>query len=387
MIDTIRLKLTKFKVRSRDNYFCKTSVGKQLPYIDTLNNNNCYWTIFSDGNYQEFHLKSSIKYQPLGYRPSRIVVKDIPVNPIRFWLELEFSLPKVLYGHNFHEIHQAQLEAIINSIYDMLLQFGVQIDTEELRTTTSISRIDFCKNELIQTPAKDFIALLLKFQKNRSKTYDKFDTSVLFGNKQQKLIVYDKIEEITKVLRDKTYNNRASKEYELAKMLASNQKNVIRIEHRLLNRQTIKRELNPILGHYPITFEELFNTDLSSKILLKHWHKTISEEKLKLLLLGEKRISFLYDEFKKSAEKASQKFNPLSVIYTLLLSDVGEAETNRRIVANKSTETLYVYKRKFNALAQKVFFTIRGLKTTDLSLNLCKSFLGSLLQSFSFKTL
>lgn len=378
MIDTIRLKLNKFKVINSDNFFCKRGTEKFIPFIDTLNNNQCYSTIFSEGNYQEYHLKSYIKYEPHFYRPSRIVVKDIPVNPIRFWLEIEVSLPKVLYGHNFYEIQQTQFETVINSLYDMLLQFGIQIDLNELRTTTSISRIDFCKNILIRSTAKNFIQLLLKFQKDRSHTYDKFDTSVLFANKQQGLIAYDKIEEITKVLRDKSYNNRASKEYEVAKILNSHKRNVIRIEHRLLNRQTIKREIGPITGSYPLTFENIFKTDISSRILLKHWSKAISEEKLKLLLLGEKQVSFIFDELKKSAEHSSKKFNPFSTTYIKLLYEVGEKETNRRILSVKSSGTLNNHKKQFLALAQQVFFTIRGWRTISALQNHYRTFRYSL---------
>ena len=207
---------------------------------------------------------------------------------------------------------------------------------------------------------------------------------MLFANKQQGLIAYDKIEEITKVLRDKSYNNRASKEYEVAKILNSHKRNVIRIEHRLLNRQTIKREIGSITRSHPLTFENIFKTDISSKILLKHWSKAISEEKLKLLLLGEKQVSFIFDELKKSAEHSSKKFNPLSTTYIKLLYEVGEKETNRRILSVKSSGTLNNHKKQFLALAQQVFFTIRGWRIISALQDHCRTFPYSLSPLFQF---
>lgn len=370
MIDTVRLKLSRFKIINKDNFFRVTKAGTIIPYINTLTDNGCYRSIPSDGNYQEFHLKSHIKYEPLGYRPAKIIIKDIPKQQIRFWLVIEVSLPKVFYGHNFYEIHDAQFEAIINSIYDMLLQFGIQIDIEELRVTTGISRVDYCKNILIKSSAKSFANLMQKFQKSRSRTYDKYETSVLFANKQQGLTVYDKVEEVTKILRKKSYNNRTSKEFEVARILNEHKKihdlEVIRVEHRLLNRQTIKRELSPLINSpYPFTLREIFNAKVGSQLLMKHWSKTISEEKLKLLLLGEQNLSTLFDGLVSATHKASFKFNPYAALYIKLLSEVGEKAADKRILRIKSHGSLNSYKKELLEVAKEVFFMTRDLRTIE----------------------
>lgn len=388
MIDTIRLKLTRFKVINTDNFFCGTNAQSLIPYIDTLKDNKCYWDIPSDGNYQEYHLKSYIKYQPLGYRPSRIVIKDIPIHIIRFWLEIEISLPKVIYGHNFCELQKDHFGIVINSLYEMLLQFGVQIDPEELATTTSISRIDFCKNVLIQSSAKDFIRLLQKVRKKRCVTYDRYETSVLFGNRQQGLIVYDKVEEITKVLRDKKYNNKASKEYEVAKIVDAYKKahglEIIRIEHRLLNRQTIKREIGLLIGRYPLSLKDVFDTRICSAILQKHWFRAIPEEKLKLLLLGEKNLNLIFDRIATASNQLSSPFNPLSVIYVKLISEIGEKEADKKILRIKSSSSLNNYKKALQSFAPQIFFMIPALKIIGKLLNPYKNFLPFLFLLFLF---
>lgn len=375
MIDTVKLKLDKFKFINRVNFNNPKRPDSLVPLIDTLENNSCYWSLPTNGNYQEFLLKSHIKYQPFGYKPAWIVVKDIPFsrNRIRFWLEIEISLPKVFNGHNFYELQENQFNGATQAIYNMLLQFGIQIDIEELRTTTNIIRIDYCKNTLIQSPVKDFIKLLQKLHKSRSRICYEYESSILFGNKQQGLAIYDKVTEVTKVLRDKYYNNRESKEYQVAKILDTYRKvhglEVIRIEHRLFNQQTIKRELSPLVGFYPFTFKDLFNSQVSSKLLLKHWSKTLSEEKLKLLLLGEKNLSFIFDEVKKALGEKSKGSSDQLAFLIKLFSEVGEVETTKRILKTKSISTVDKNKKSLNELIQQVFFMIPDLRIIKRLLN------------------
>lgn len=376
-IDTVKLKLNRFKIVNRDTFYHPKSPDSLIPFIDTLRNNSCYWSIPSDGNYQEFHLKSYIKYQPFGYKPAWVAVKDVPFsrNRIRFWLEIEISLFKVLNGHNAYEyaLQENQFNEVTQAIYNMLLQFGIQIDIEELRTTTNIIRIDYCKNTLIQSPVKDFIKLLQKLRKSRSQICYEYESSILFGNKQQGLAIYDKVEEVTKVLRNKYFNNRESKEYQVAKILDTYRKvhglEVIRIEHRLFNHQTIKRELSPLIGFYPFTLKDLFNSQVSSKLLLKHWSKTLSEEKLKLLLLGEKDLSFIFDEVKKALGEKSKGSSDRLAFLIKLFSEVGEEETNQRILKTKNISTLDKNKKSLNELIQQVFFMIPALPIIKRLLN------------------
>lgn len=374
-IDTVKLRLNRFKVINRDTFYHPKKPDSLIPFIDTLENNSCYWSLPTNGNYQEFLLKSHIKYQPFGYKPAWIAVKDIPFsgNKIRFWLEMEISLPNVFNGHNLYEPQDNQFNEVTQAVYDMLLQFGIQINIEELRTTTNITRIDYCKNTLIQSPVRDFIKLLQKLHKPRSRICYEYESSILFGNKQQGLTIYDKVEEITKVLRNKYYNNRKSKQYQIAKILDTYRKihglEVIRIEHRLFNHQTIKRELGPIIGFYPFTFKDLFNSQVSSKLLLKHWLKTASEEKLKLLLLGEKNAAFIFDEVEKViGEKSRRSLDRLTLLIKLF-SEVGEEGTNKRILKIKHTSSLDKYKRSLHELIQQVFFMIPDLRIIKRLLN------------------
>lgn len=352
MMDTIRFRQYRFRVLTTDDFYCTTTDGKTLPRIDTLTNLKCYSTIPSDMNFQAYRLKSVIKTN-YGYTPALIEIRDIPFTWKRFHIVIEIALPKVLYGQNLNEIYEHQWEEIIQAIYTMLLQFGIQISIDELRDTPHISRIDFCKNIVIRSSVEDFIALLQKLKKQRSRTYSKYDTTVSYGTKKKRLVIYDKIKEVI----CNASSDESATTYKLAKLLITLQEvsdiHVIRVEQRLYGRQTIVRELKPLFNSEDITFKSLFSQKVASYILTKHWAKVTHEEKFKLLLLGEKDLHIVLAEISKAARQQPKKnVNPLSILYSKLLFDIGEEATIKDIKSIRSARSLDNYRKSLYELVR-----------------------------------
>lgn len=353
MTDTIRLRLFYIRVINSNNFYCTTTKGKKLPYINTLSNLACYGTIPSDGNFQAYRLMSYLK-MPNGYIPALIEIRDIPFTKMRFSLVVEVAQPKILNGHNLWEIYDYQCEEVIHAIYVMLLQFGIEISIEELQNTQNISRIDFCKNIIIQTPVKNFISLLQKLKKQRSKTNSEYSTTVYYDTKKKRLVVYDKIKEVIA----KADKNPESITYKLAKLLITLQEisniQVIRVEQRLYGRQAIIRELAPIIDSKEITFKSLFSHKVASYILNKHWSNLAHEEKFKTLLLGGEDLHTIFTETAKVARQQQKKNNPFFALYPKLLSDIGEEATNKDIKGMRSSRRLIDYKKELFDLVKLI---------------------------------
>ena len=356
MIDTIKIILTRFKVVNPELFYSPS--GKQLPFIDTLDGKTTsYYEIYSDGNFQIYFLKKAIKFKPYNYRPAFICIKDIPQLRTRFLLEINISLPKIIYGHNFYELVDSQFNEVVEVIRNLLLQFGIEVTHEDIRLCDRIQRIDYSRNFLLElSTCKEFIPLIKKFSKGKRYTNDpQYKTSAIFKNKQQYLIIYDKVAEITSVLLDKTYNNRNSKEYEVARLLQEYKKihglEVLRIEHRLLRSTSIYLELKGLIGHEPpFTFEEVFSSSVSSKVLEKHWGMVATEAKMKLLILGEKRVGENWDEIQRITKQLEKPFDPYAVLYSKLLSESSEEEANTKITRSKSKSSLKTYKLRISEL-------------------------------------
>lgn len=354
MIDTTKTEHYHFKVHNSDNFYSKTTKGKALPLIDTLKNVNCYETIPSTGKFERYNLKSYLKTS-LGYTPACIEIRDIPFTWRRFRLIVDVSLPKVLRGHNVFEIYDYQFKEIIDAVFEMLLQFGIEISKYELETTTHIRRIDYCKNILIDTPIIQYVFLLQRFKKPWSITFSKYDTTVIFGTKKKKLVIYDKaIEVIRKSLKCKD-----TPAYKIARLLITLQEiaelNIFRIEQRLYGRQAIVQEVSSVIGTKDITFKDLYSEKVASHVLSKHWQKVASEDKFKTLLLGEQNVNVILEQLVKIAKQQGRRnVNPLYVLYPKLLSDIGEEATSKAIKGMRENRTLIKYKNELYSLIHQL---------------------------------
>lgn len=350
MIDNIEVALRFFRVVKPDNFYGRKGIVP--PKIDTLKDFSCYATIPTDKNYHAYWLKSQIK-TTLGYRPSKVVIQDIPfVAGKRFCLVINVSLPKILFASNIFEINEEQWREVIDAIYNELLHFGVEISKKELEETQP-RRIDYCKNVIIETPVVDFIASLQKLKKIRAKTFVGYDETIYFNTRKKKTCIYDKILEVI----NKASPNQNDKTYKLAQELKTLQAfsniHVIRVEQRLFGLPAIRQEVQSIIKSKDITLKSLFNKNVASHVLYKHWTKIATEERFKTLLLGEKEVNVILGGLAKIAEQQQLKnVNPIFVLYSKLLAEIGEGATNNAIKGMRKPRTLVNNKKELYALVK-----------------------------------
>lgn len=352
MIDNISWEQFNFKVHNPNNFYYRGMTRKALPYIDTLKDTTCYQTIPSKGTFEAYRLKRYLR-TPLGYCPALVEIRDIPFTWRRFRLAINVSLPKVLYGNSLQEITAMQLNEIIDAIYVMLMQFGIEVDKEELRNTPNIRRIDFCKNIKIQTPVNQFVSLLTKVSKPRSKTYYSYDESLSWGTKKKRLNVYDKIAETIA----KASSNPETPSFKLKNALnslkATSEINVFRVEQRLYGRQAIMQEVKPFIQRNDLSLKSLFAQDISSYVLSKHWNALTNEAKFKTLLLGEQKVHTIASQMTRIVRKQGERnVNPVHVLYTKLLNEVGEIKANQSIKDTRKPRTIKDYKKKLYAIME-----------------------------------
>lgn len=355
MIDNTVTEHYHFKVLKPDNFYCTTTKDKATPSIDTLTELTSYEPILSTGKYEAYTLKSNLK-TPFGYHPALIEIRDVPYASLhRFRLVINISHPKNLHGHNLSEIYECQVMEIVEAAYNTLLYFGIQIDKDELINNQNIRRVDFCKNVIIYSPVKDFITLLKELKKPRSKVYIGYGETIYFGTKKKKTCIYDKFCEVIK----KASKDKNDITYQLVRELlnlqAYSNMHVIRVEQRLYGLQAIKEELKGIINPQDITFQSLFSEKIASHVLNKHWQKISSEQKFKTLLLGEKDVNVILNALSRVVKQEQGKnVNPLFVLYTKLLADIGEEAANQAIKGMRKSRTLVNYKKDLFALIQQL---------------------------------
>lgn len=202
-------------------------------------------------------------------------------------LNIELSLPKLLFGNNFDELTDELFSAVINELYKRLRTvYGLRISPNKIMQA-EVSRIDYSKNIIFtdRTPVSTIIGLMATG--DISKTYDVQKTDFRNGGLIYHIhaniidiVMYDKVAD----LRQAKVSERRSHEknnYSQLKLVDEFDKHknltVGRLEIRLSSKSKIRNELEAINLSDDLRFCHVFSTDISRSILLRHWQNIVSQ--------------------------------------------------------------------------------------------------------------
>lgn len=109
------------------------------------------------------------------------------------YFSVRSSVPKVLYGCNTCTLHQADADYFIKVINAILLQENIDLNFEEFKISLLEASYNYiCKSK---KDKQDYIEFFSKQSVSR-KNKELYETSVVYKNKQDRLTIYDKSEEI-----------------------------------------------------------------------------------------------------------------------------------------------------------------------------------------------
>jgi hypothetical protein len=104
---------------------------------------------------------------------------------------VQFSVPKVATGSNFHPVDHNGTKEALRAIQKHLKAIGVKTSIK----TATLSRLDAFKTVQTQEPYQCYHPVLSMLQAKRQSKRD-YGTTFLWGNTQQETCVYDKLEEM-----------------------------------------------------------------------------------------------------------------------------------------------------------------------------------------------
>lgn len=204
-----------------------------------------------------------------------------------FELYIELSLPKLYFGNNFSELTDKLFSVVVDILSEALQDiYGLSVSPTEIKQAT-VSRIDYSKNTVFtdRTPVSTIINTLTTA--DVPKTYDTQNTDHKNGGQTyhihtntMDIVMYDKVADLrqAKVSEKRTHEEDNYTQLHLIEEFDKHPNVTIpRWEIRLGTRKIIRKELDAIGVSNDLHFGHLFSSDISQKILLRHWGKIVGQ--------------------------------------------------------------------------------------------------------------
>ena len=226
----------------------------------------------------------SSAYKKLGVYQPRLTYVERPTGLYskQYELAIELSLPKLMFGNNFTELTETDFPGVVQELSDRLRKtYNVWL-IPSLLENAKVGKIDYSKNIIFtdQTPVSTIVSNMR--MANISKVYDVQNTDFKNGGhvyhihtNSLDIAMYDKVAD----LKQEKVSPKRSREKDgytqmslLDELEQQKRVTVARFEIWLNGVKKIRAELAAIGSTSDITFKEMFKTDISRKILLRHWN-------------------------------------------------------------------------------------------------------------------
>lgn len=209
-------------------------------------------------------------------------------NELDISLNIQFSIPKLLYKNNFQEVSEYDFEKIIDELELKLRIHSFNISRERL-INAKVVAIHFSKNILLSEGLNCSMVLnQLKKALDTNLKQDFAENQFKNGGqilhlhtKDSEFAIYDKVRELqqARTSKEKSVDKQVYTQLNLLDELNNN--NYLRLEFRMTGQKAIKRKIQSYAPEYseiPLTFKELFSRNLSQAMLSSFWNKEIKDK-------------------------------------------------------------------------------------------------------------
>lgn len=208
-------------------------------------------------------------------------------------LNIQFSIPKLLFGNNFQEVSDNDFDSVINTLESKLLSHQIYISKERLMNSKVVA-IHFSKNVLLSEGLN--CSMVINQLRKAVDTNLKQDIKqVQFKNggqilhihtKDSEFAIYDKVRELEqgKISEDRSIDRQVYTQLYLLDDALLN--NYLRLEFRIVGQKAIIRELKKYAESYsskPLIFKNLFSEDLSQMMLSSFWKEEIRDRYINII--------------------------------------------------------------------------------------------------------
>ena len=278
------------------------------------------------------HLNTSKSDKKFGvYHPSFTYHQNPTGSPFaKYVLNVQLSLPKIIYGNNFVELADTDFDGVVTAIKQELERIGLNISTEEIEKAEAV-KIDFSKNIIFNDYTSTSTVIKSISTADISKVYDVDLTKYKNGGQAfhihtncEDIVIYDKVEDLKQA---RVSDKRAIEDDNhiqlkiLDKLKDKKGLSVIRFEVRLNGKRKIRASLYEAGVEYEnLSLRTLFKTDIAQKVLLNSWNKIIAT--IPKVPLSDDDPLALFDEITKDPSVTKQQAEAkLGALWLLTVQD------------------------------------------------------------------
>lgn len=308
----------------------------------------------------------SITYKNGNYAP-RLTIQVRPLRkglvsqyPYEIVLKIEFSVPKLLFQNNLDELTDKDFNEVVNVLHTRLMEMGVFVKKTDL-IEAQVRAVHFSKNILLSDFYTASLAIkeLYKLDVNKrldinKRHFQNCGHALYIDCSSYQIVFYDKLEDATQSKRHSVDKEKTSYQLNLFKSFKENKQplEVLRYELRVVDKKKLNSLMKQECTKENPTFKDIFNSELSKKLLLKQWKIIYPNESRFLLKFEENNLDKTFESivnFYKHNKKRATVKNTFGLLGIIMLSkNTGLRELRNRVSSSFSERTWYRSKKLFD---------------------------------------
>jgi hypothetical protein len=214
---------------------------------------------------------------------------------IRHVLKIEFSVPKLLYWNSLQEVSDADMSKVFSALQLALKSVSIVVEISAIAIAT-VTAVHACKNVPLPKAMnmREVINDLGKM--DLGKAYDISDKQYKKGARVLNIhsgtidwSIYDKVSDCLRPKNKRTDKGQINQERAIIEQYHLQDREVFRYEYRIKKNQTVRREVNTLLGRpytVPVVFSDLFTPNLMKSLVLNSWRSIVERPENQLSLFS-----------------------------------------------------------------------------------------------------
>ena len=304
------------------------------------------WSLHSKSGHYEKHVinESAIQKCDGIYRPRTRTIKRAGTR----LLQIEFSIPKILYGNNLDEVGEKDFDEVIEILKKRLEDFKIITTIDALRSA-AVSSFHPSKNIVLsggytsQAVIKELskVNLTKRMDLNRD-SFRNNGHSLQYYTNSHSFVIYDKIQDLKKPKKRAIDKDQTLRQLSLFDDIQQRErKEILRFEVRLSRKVKVNSIMDKMGYNKNPTFKDIFSKKVCQEVLMLYWQELIAEKNLFLFSISSSP--------KQTFEKIRKHYlsiKPKEIVYLVglqqLCQDGNGIRDLRNLVEKKaSTRTWY----------------------------------------------